>query len=300
MDVKSAFLNGYLEEVYVEQSLGYVKPAQQDKVYELKRALYGLKPTPRAWNARITSNNLDMIRDFKASMIQEFEMADIGLLAYFLGIEVNQSNEGIFVSQAKYAKEIIKKFGMENCQAVDTLTNGSNQMSKYNKGDKMVPNGTSEIRQVEQTSKANSSRKAKEIAARKGITRPPLNFLAILKDANISIDTSSPDKLCEQLCTGVCWLDVRGQVNGAIDLSPGIVYEIVFVVRMIKYQDFSLKLTIILPNSKKRTRNESLNEKPLGSWFDIQLGEFKMSPEMLEQWNSLWRIMLSCGRVGLL
>ncbi|CAL5387011.1 unnamed protein product [Camellia sinensis] len=231
----------------------------------------------------------------------------------------------------------------------------------------MVPNGTSEIQQVEQTSKADSSRKAKEIAARNGITRPPLNFLAILKDANISIDMSSPDKLCEQLYSGVylkpnklkyfvdkksnkncfvlfardlniswndnpqywrwttlkeaslacsgeeievaellqvSWLDVRGQFNGAVDLSPGIVYEIVFVVRMIKYQDFSLKLAIILPNSKKLTRNESLNEKPLGSWFDIQLGEFKMSPEndgtmefSREDHTELWKsgIIVKCA-----
>ncbi|CAL5334347.1 unnamed protein product [Camellia sinensis] len=227
----------------------------------------------------------------------------------------------------------------------------------------MVPNGASEIQQVEQTSKADSSRKAKEIAARKGITRPPLSFLAILKDANISIDMSSPDKLCEQLYSGVylkpnklkyfvdkksnkncfvlfarelnscwndnpqycrwttlketsgeeievaellqvCWLDVRGQFNGAIDLSSGIVYEIVFVVRMIKYEDFSLKLTIILPNSKKLTRNESLNEKPLGSWFDIQLGEFKMSPEnvgtmefSLEDHTELWKsgLIVKCA-----
>ncbi|CAL5334295.1 unnamed protein product [Camellia sinensis] len=220
----------------------------------------------------------------------------------------------------------------------------------------MVPNGASEIQQVEQTSKADSSRKAKEIAARKGITRPPLNFLAILKDANISIDMSSPDKLCEQLYSRVylkpnklsilstrsktrtalcylqenlisvgmiilnigdgphgeeievaellqvCWLDVRGQFNGAIDLSPGIVYEIVFVVRMIKYEDFTLKLTIILPNSKKLTRNESLNEKPLGSWFDIQLGEFKMSPENVGtmEFSLEDHTELNCGRVGLL
>ncbi|GMP49578.1 hypothetical protein CsSME_00016515 [Camellia sinensis var. sinensis] len=176
----------------------------------------------------------------------------------------------------------------------------------------------------------------------KGITRPPLNFLAILKDANISIDTSSPDKLCEQLCTGkyfvdkksnkncfvlfareidICWNEnpqywgwttlketrnmdsfniylvwhavvkrLIGQVNGAIDLSPGIVYEIVFVVRMIKYQDFSLKLTIILPNSK--------------NWFDIQLGEFKMSPEnvrtmefSLEDHVELWKsgLIVKCA-----
>ncbi|GMP49543.1 hypothetical protein CsSME_00016488 [Camellia sinensis var. sinensis] len=193
---------------------------------------------------------------------------------------------------------------------------------------------------------------------RQVLARAPhsLNFLAILKDANISIDTSSPDKLCDQLCTGKYFVDKKsnkncfvlfareidirwnenpqywrwttlketrnmdsfniylvwhavvkrliGQVNGAIDLSPGIVYEIVFVVRMIKYQDFSLKLTIVLPNSKKQTRNESLNENPLGSWFDIQLGEFKMSPEnvrtmefSLEDHVELWKsgLIVKCA-----
>ena len=54
MDVKSAFLNGYLEEeVYIEQPPGYVMKNQEDKVYKLKKALYGLKQAPRAWNARI-------------------------------------------------------------------------------------------------------------------------------------------------------------------------------------------------------------------------------------------------------
>ncbi|MBE2321323.1 hypothetical protein DVA67_035740, partial [Solirubrobacter sp. CPCC 204708] len=54
LDVKSAFLNGFLdEEIYVEQPVGYVKEGREDKVYRLRKALYGLKQAPRAWNTRI-------------------------------------------------------------------------------------------------------------------------------------------------------------------------------------------------------------------------------------------------------
>ena len=54
MDVKSAFLNGYLEEeLYVEQPISYVVKGQEDKVLKLKNSLYGLKQAPRAWNSRI-------------------------------------------------------------------------------------------------------------------------------------------------------------------------------------------------------------------------------------------------------
>ena len=54
MDVKSAFLNGYLEEeLYVEQPIGYVVEGQEDKVLKLKKDLYGLKQALRAWNSRI-------------------------------------------------------------------------------------------------------------------------------------------------------------------------------------------------------------------------------------------------------
>jgi len=54
LDVKSAFLNGFLEEeIYVEQPLGYIEAGNEGKVYKLKKALYGLKQSPRAWNTII-------------------------------------------------------------------------------------------------------------------------------------------------------------------------------------------------------------------------------------------------------
>lgn len=53
-------------------------------------------------------------------MEKEFEMTDLGLMAYFLGIEVKQDNNGKFVSQSKYAQEILKKFAMEDCHFVGT------------------------------------------------------------------------------------------------------------------------------------------------------------------------------------
>ena len=61
-----------------------------------------------------------MFEDFKNAMAREFEMTDIGLMAYYLGIEVKQTEEGIFISQEGYAKEILKKFEMLDCKPVST------------------------------------------------------------------------------------------------------------------------------------------------------------------------------------
>ncbi|KAI9152926.1 hypothetical protein LWI28_003161 [Acer negundo] len=176
LDVKSAFLNGFLEEeIYVEQPPGYVKKGKEDKVCRLKKALYGLKQAPRAWNMRIddyfqknrfekcpyehalymkkeidrsllyaclyvddlifTGNNPAMFEDFKRRMVKEFEMTDIGLMAHFLGIEVVQSEKGIFISQSIYAKEILKKFGMEKCNLVTTPVETGLELRKNERGD---------------------------------------------------------------------------------------------------------------------------------------------------------------------
>eukprot|EP00253_Pinus_taeda_P003787 PITA_03787 len=162
MDVKSAFLNGVLkEEVYVEQPPGYEVAGQEHKVCRLKKALYGPKQTPRAWYNRIdayliengfdkcdgeptlyinendgkiiivvlyvddlifTSNDASLIVDFKAVMKNEFQMTDLGFLRYFLGIEVDQSENGVFISQDKYVEAVLKRFIMQNSKATVTPT----------------------------------------------------------------------------------------------------------------------------------------------------------------------------------
>jgi len=56
MDVKCAFLNGFIEEeVYVEQSPGFVDPTHSDFIFKLEKALYGLKQAPRAWYERLST-----------------------------------------------------------------------------------------------------------------------------------------------------------------------------------------------------------------------------------------------------
>ncbi|GKB92452.1 retrovirus-related pol polyprotein from transposon TNT 1-94 [Tanacetum coccineum] len=101
MDVKTTFLNGPLkEEVYVAQPDGFVDPDHPDKVYRLRKALYGLKQAPRAW--------YDELSKFLISK------------GFTKGLQIHQSPRGIFINQAKYTLEILKKHGMEKGQSIGT------------------------------------------------------------------------------------------------------------------------------------------------------------------------------------
>lgn len=66
----------------------------------------------------ITGNNVKDIDEFKENMKQAFEMTDLGLLHFFLGLEIKQSSSGIFISQQKYARELLKRFRMQKANSV--------------------------------------------------------------------------------------------------------------------------------------------------------------------------------------
>eukprot|EP00253_Pinus_taeda_P013834 PITA_13834 len=112
MDVKSAFLNGDLEEeVYIEQPDGFILGNDPNLVCRLKKALYD--------DIIFGSNEEAMSQNFALVMKKEFEMSLLGELTYFLGLQIQQ-NGGIFLSQTKYLKHILKKYGMEDAKPVCT------------------------------------------------------------------------------------------------------------------------------------------------------------------------------------
>ncbi|KAH9670243.1 hypothetical protein KPL70_016903 [Citrus sinensis] len=173
MDVKSAFLNGYiLEEVYVKQPPGFENENFPNHVYKLLKALYGLKQAPRAWYDRLKnfllendfsmgkadttlfvkhknqdilivqiyiddiifgSTNELLCKEFSSCMSKEFEMSMMGELKYFLGLQIKQNEEGIFINQAKYVKDLLKRFGIDDSKTKNTPMSTTTKLDKDEK-----------------------------------------------------------------------------------------------------------------------------------------------------------------------
>jgi hypothetical protein len=162
MDVKTTFLNGAIEEeVCIEQPQGFKVHNRDNHVCRLKKSLYGLKQAPRAWYARMDSyltrlgfskSHVDpnlyykvvdntpvilllyvydlfitgeesLIIQCKKDLASEFDMKDLGLMYYYLGLEVWQKHGEVFLEQGKYAIKILQKFGMMDCKSMDTPMN---------------------------------------------------------------------------------------------------------------------------------------------------------------------------------
>ncbi|KAG6511663.1 hypothetical protein ZIOFF_029740 [Zingiber officinale] len=93
----------------------------------------------RVGDVGVGGSNPSMFGEFKEAMTKEFEMTDIGLMAYYLGIEVNQREDGSFISQAGYAREILKKFRMDNSKSINTPIECGVKLSKHDEEEKVDP-----------------------------------------------------------------------------------------------------------------------------------------------------------------
>ncbi|GJS40439.1 putative ribonuclease H-like domain-containing protein [Tanacetum coccineum] len=160
MDVNSAFLYGTIEEeVYMCQPFGFDDPQFSNKVYKVEKALYGLNQAPRAWYETLSTYLLEngfrrgtidktlfikkdkgdillvqvyvddiifgftkksLCTKFESLMHKKFQMSSIGELTFFLGLQVMQRDDGIFISQDKYVADILKKFDFVTVKTTST------------------------------------------------------------------------------------------------------------------------------------------------------------------------------------
>ncbi|GJV09682.1 retrovirus-related pol polyprotein from transposon TNT 1-94 [Tanacetum coccineum] len=126
MNVKSAFLNGFInEEVYVAQPSGFIDFEKPNHVYKLKKALYGLKQAPKAWYDRLKAFLIK--HEYNMGM---FEMSMMGELNFFLGLQIKQMEDGILFNQSKYIKEMLKKFGLEESKPMKTPMSSDTKLTK--------------------------------------------------------------------------------------------------------------------------------------------------------------------------
>jgi histone deacetylase 1/2 len=169
LDVSNAFLHGHLkEEVYCQQPTGFVDAAHPDAIYLLDRSLYGLRQAPRAWFERftafirtlgfvatrsdsslftlrrgsdiaylllyvddivLTGSSTALLQHIVNKLQAEFKVKDMGALHFFLGIDVRRTKEGFYLSQERYADDILERAGMASCKPALTPINTKGQLN---------------------------------------------------------------------------------------------------------------------------------------------------------------------------
>ena len=170
MDVHNAFLHGILnEEVYMTQPQGFVDPERPHLVCRLHKSIYGLKQAPRAWFIRIanyllglgftssladpslftrhhrnsililliyvddmlvTGNNYEDISHLMMDLNRVFLMKDLGPLHYFLGIEVRRTRNDLYLTQTKYALDLLLRAKMDGCKPIGSPVPTGSKLSR--------------------------------------------------------------------------------------------------------------------------------------------------------------------------
>ncbi|PKU62268.1 Retrovirus-related Pol polyprotein from transposon TNT 1-94 [Dendrobium catenatum] len=156
LDVSNAFLHGDLtEDIYMKQPQGFVDPNQPTAVCKLHKSLYGLKQAPRQWFQKLTDflqhrgfrfshfdpslllfiknriqiyfltyvddiiltgNNNTVIQSLLKDLHSAFALKQLGKINLFLGIQVQQHSQGLFLSQAHYAAKLLNTAGLTDCK----------------------------------------------------------------------------------------------------------------------------------------------------------------------------------------
>ncbi|GJS91476.1 putative ribonuclease H-like domain-containing protein [Tanacetum coccineum] len=128
--IESAFLyrDGLKRKsMFVTRSQAFEDPDFLDKVYKVEKALYGLYQAPRAWKSLCT--------EFEKMMHKKFQMSSMGKLTFFLGLQVKQKEDGIFISQDKYTTKILKKFSFSDVKTASTPMETHKPLLKDVKGE---------------------------------------------------------------------------------------------------------------------------------------------------------------------
>jgi hypothetical protein len=187
LDVQNAFLHDILEEeVYMSQPPGYADAAHPDYVCKIDKAIYGLKQAPQAWYARlcgklmalgfipfkadtslfyynkgghamfvlvyvydiiVASSSSKAVSALIADLKEEFALKDLGDLHYFLGIEVKRGKDGLLRTQERYAKDVLKRSGMDKSKPMDTPMSSVEKLSLH-MGVKLGPDDATKYRSI--------------------------------------------------------------------------------------------------------------------------------------------------------